>query len=97
MKFLFLFLTALALNCYAEDAPVCKKCQVIREYNAAHPENNYYWYDDYLKENNLDKNGQKINGAKETVTEQKDTKGLLTGCKRCRDRDREEPVYDPTV
>lgn len=34
---------------YADDV-VCKKCQVIREYNESHPENNYYWYDDYLKD-----------------------------------------------
>lgn len=36
---------------FAEDeGPVCHKCEKIREYNAAHPENNYYWYDDYLKD-----------------------------------------------
>lgn len=33
-----------------EEGVVCPRCQKIREYNAAHPENNYYWYDDYLKE-----------------------------------------------
>ena len=32
------------------EGPVCHKCELIREYNAEHPENNYYWYDDYLKE-----------------------------------------------
>lgn len=30
--------------------PVCPKCVKIREYNAAHPETNYEWYDDYLKD-----------------------------------------------
>lgn len=41
------------MGCYLsadDEAPVCHKCEKIREYNAAHPENNYYWYDDYLKE-----------------------------------------------
>jgi hypothetical protein len=28
--------------------PVCKKCEVIREYNKAHP-GDYEYYDDYLK------------------------------------------------
>lgn len=38
-------------SAYADDeGPVCHKCEKIREYNAAHPENNYYWYDDYLNE-----------------------------------------------
>lgn len=37
--------------CTDEAGPVCHKCEIIREYNAAHPENNYYWYDDYLKKN----------------------------------------------
>jgi hypothetical protein len=32
------------------DEPVCHKCEKIREYNAAHPENNYFWYDDYVKD-----------------------------------------------
>lgn len=27
----------------------CEKCKRVREYNAAHPENNYEYYDDYLK------------------------------------------------
>ncbi len=33
-----------------EKEPVCEKCQRIRAYNAAHPENNYFYYDDYLKD-----------------------------------------------
>jgi hypothetical protein len=41
-----LFIPALAL--VAE--PVCEKCQKIREYNAAHPENNTIWYEDYQKD-----------------------------------------------
>ncbi len=32
------------------EGPVCHQCEKIRAYNAAHPENNYYWYDDYLKD-----------------------------------------------
>jgi hypothetical protein len=68
-----------ALNAYADDAPVCKKCQVIREYNAAHPENNYYWYDDYLEEKGLDKNGEKKEGEKKE-------KALFSDCKSCKKR-----------
>lgn len=34
----------------ADAEPVCEKCQRIRAYNAAHPENNYEFYDDYLKD-----------------------------------------------
>lgn len=49
MRLLVLSLLALSNLVFAEEA-VCKKCQVIREYNAAHPENNYYYYDDYLKD-----------------------------------------------
>ena len=43
-----LFLLAFAL--LAADEPVCPKCEMIREYNAAHPENNYTYYEDYLKD-----------------------------------------------
>jgi len=50
------FLLALLSICtvlHADSAaPVCHKCEIIREYNASHPENNYYWYDDYLKDKN---------------------------------------------
>lgn len=35
----------------ADEAPAaCPLCQKNKEYNASHPENNYYWYDDYLKD-----------------------------------------------
>lgn len=37
------------MSLFAEE-PVCKKCQMIREYNAAHPENNYKYYDDYIRD-----------------------------------------------
>lgn len=47
-KLFFLFLPVFLLQ--AEEGPVCKKCQMIREYNAAHPENNYEYYDDYIKD-----------------------------------------------
>jgi hypothetical protein len=43
-------LALLAGNVCAEEGPVCQKCERIREYNAAHPENNYYYYEDYLKD-----------------------------------------------
>lgn len=55
---LFIFSAAYA------DEPVCQKCQVIREHNAAHPENNYYWYDDYLKDQKKEKDGSSIEKAK---------------------------------
>lgn len=28
----------------------CAKCEQIRAYNAAHPEKNYTYYDDYMKD-----------------------------------------------
>lgn len=28
----------------------CALCEKVREHNAQHPENNYFWYDDYLKD-----------------------------------------------
>lgn len=50
MKKMFL-LTIPFLSLFAEEeGPVCKKCQIIREYNAAHPENNYQYYDDYISD-----------------------------------------------
>jgi hypothetical protein len=43
-------LFALPLFFLTAEEPVCKKCQMIREYNAAHPENNYQYYDDYIRD-----------------------------------------------
>lgn len=40
----------IGLTAYLQADPVCSKCQRIREYNVAHPENNYEWYEDYLKD-----------------------------------------------
>jgi len=40
----------LAGTVIAEEAPVCKKCIEVRKYNAEHPENNYFYYDDYVKD-----------------------------------------------
>ena len=59
-----------------EEAPVCKKCQVIREYNAAHPENNYYWYDDYLKDH----------GQNKDLTSESDKPKFACGCGCGRER-----------
>jgi hypothetical protein len=51
MLFLSLGITSIFSVNFAEEAgPVCAKCEKVREYNAAHPENNYVWYDDYLKD-----------------------------------------------
>lgn len=41
------------LPAFTDEGPVCHKCEKIREYNAAHPENNYYWYEDYQKDQGL--------------------------------------------
>lgn len=41
---------AIAALCFTNAFAQCAKCQEIREYNAAHPENNYTYYDDYLKD-----------------------------------------------
>lgn len=49
MRYLLFSLVSVA-TLAADEAPVCVKCEKIREYNAAHPENNYYYYEDYLKD-----------------------------------------------
>ncbi len=56
MKKLILPLLILTMNLIATDEEgACQRCKVIREYNKAHPENNFYWYDDYLEKQNEDK------------------------------------------
>ncbi len=65
--FVFLGLGAICGVGYAEEGPVCHMCEKIREYNAAHPENNYYWYDDYLKEK---KENEKPATAQQQTTKQ---------------------------
>lgn len=47
----FLILPLLAFSgLAAEGTSSCPKCEMVREYNAAHPENHPYYYEDYLKE-----------------------------------------------
>lgn len=48
MKFFFLISCAVISSSYAEEGG-CAKCQMIREYNAEHPQKCGY-YEDYLKE-----------------------------------------------
>jgi|GEM_PF-2128976 len=43
-----LFITLNGLS-YAADSGICKKCQLVREYNEEHP-SKYEFYDDYLKD-----------------------------------------------
>lgn len=43
-------LASTAASLAASEGGTCPRCEIIREYNREHPENNYYWYDDYLKE-----------------------------------------------
>ncbi|MBN9377698.1 MAG: hypothetical protein BGO14_11440 [Chlamydiales bacterium 38-26] len=69
---------AICTQASAQDSgPVCHQCERIREYNAAHPENNYYWYDDYLKDQKEGKNtSSPKEGSKEKGTQaEKSTKG----------------------
>jgi hypothetical protein len=48
-KFNLLILILLAsFNCKAYS--LCQKCQDLREYHAMHPEDNYEFYEDYLKD-----------------------------------------------
>ncbi len=48
---------------------VCKKCEEVREYNRMHPENNYEYYDDYLKDH-----------AKKQEAAHKDNNEETAGC-----------------
>lgn len=44
---------AIAMSIFAFTAlgaQTCQMCDEIREYNRNHPENNYEYYDDYLKD-----------------------------------------------
>lgn len=49
-----IILCAIALSCihhaWAEEAPVCKKCEIIREENKQKPQPPEY-YEDYLQQN----------------------------------------------
>lgn len=46
---LILSLFVLTAHLQAEEQG-CAKCQIIREYNATHPQNNPTYYEDYLKQ-----------------------------------------------
>ena len=61
---------AVSANAIAEG-PVCHKCEKVREYNAAHPENNYEWYDDYLKDKEAGKAHEKKPEVQSDATQQK--------------------------
>lgn len=72
MKKVILFLPILSMVAalYADQAePVCEKCQRIRAYNSAHPENNYLYYEDYLKD-------QQKKQAQNTKSDTKPTKDV---------------------
>lgn len=51
--YLGLFIATLGMTSLSADDPVCKKCQLIREYNAKNPQKQYADYRDYLKDNGL--------------------------------------------
>lgn len=75
LAFLFVLSISFSKVNADEEGPVCKKCQKIREYNAEHPENNYYWYDDYLKEKkegqpHRDQPSQNTNTSSENLKKQ---------------------------
>lgn len=44
----WIFLSFLTITTALVADPVCKKCEVIREYNKKHP-GDYEYYDDYIK------------------------------------------------
>lgn len=80
MNYLLFLLIAVA-TLAADEAPTCAKCEKIREYNAAHPENNYYYYEDFLKDQ----------AAKEHA-KQEETPHLTCkcGCGACGGKDKKE-------
>jgi len=54
-RYLFSFASGMIalISISLAEEPVCKKCQIIREYNAEHPSKDQY-YEDYLKEKGSD-------------------------------------------
>lgn len=72
---LTLILTSQISSVHADG--VCHRCEQIREYNKNHPENDYYWYDDYLKDqegkknqNQTEKKVSSINKKSKTIQEE---------------------------
>lgn len=51
MRIIYLAFLSLLVPCilFANEG-TCPRCEVIRKYHDDHPEENYYWYDDYVKE-----------------------------------------------
>ena len=49
MSYLLVLFSILSLSFPNFLKANCAKCDEIREYNRNHPENNYTYYDDYLK------------------------------------------------
>ena len=48
-RFLFTCFAAIApFASFAEEEPVCHRCEIIREHNKKHP-GDYEYYEDYLK------------------------------------------------
>ena len=46
----YLILSLIAFTALAADEAACGRCEQVREYNAAHPEKNYTYYEDFLKD-----------------------------------------------
>ncbi len=67
---LFLLFSAAPIHAEEETGPVCKKCEMIREYNKQHP-NNYEYYEDYLKEINDSSDKGKVEKAEEKSDSEK--------------------------
>lgn len=49
LSFCLSLLSLFSFSAYATDNS-CPRCVLMREYHEKHPEENYYWYDDYLEE-----------------------------------------------
>jgi hypothetical protein len=43
----------------------CPRCEILRDYHNSHPEENYYWYDDYLDKTGEHNDYQPKNDSKE--------------------------------
>jgi len=50
IKKYFLLMLLILNSQYGWSEKHCPLCEKVRAYNEQHPENNYYWYDDYLKD-----------------------------------------------
>ncbi len=67
--YLLLLIVSTTTSIASEEEGTCQRCQRVREYNKAHPENNFYWYDDYLEKQKAQKDPKEENTVSEKASD----------------------------